>query len=578
MGLGGAFRFGKVFLFIILVLVLCHSKEPKKKSNRRRNEKAKIEVEVVPPTFFLGDLASEASHLKDTHGQLWSQMFTEAVVRGYIDVGLLNITGIDAIGTIKKLSALWKDVHSMYLTSEIQRALFRRSNDTRANVNLHISDSKSTSSPTHFDGSMKFFLAENPHEAFSNHHHQMFEALKPAKDGSRIATKAMNTANTTSLLCAAFLVPDERHMSILIRNIESTQNSCHWAAVLIGCKEIDHAIPPNLVPRLQRWNSTVSLFCYSGPVEKSGYVPKPLMYPLLLSVSKSYQYIWLLDGDISLEKFQFGTYFRYLLQSFPPGQVPLISQPIVKENSQNFQFLNEIFWRRNIHKSNVCFVYPYVEQQMPLFDATFFRWYVTYVVKYVNPLSRLLETDWGHDMLWCKAAETFHNNYLNYDGRNIDSSSPRRVQQESYHGCTVVFGATPINHLHSRSIGPKHAKDLNERWMFCARGYLMLQLLGSIMPSWTYNLSNIVTLDYIYKENLLRGSRERDIRLPAAVKRPPTPIIQKRNKSISEKIRSKSKLSSSSSTAISSSSETSIVTKNEIAKKEQKKKRPRIND
>jgi len=78
------------------------------------------------------------------------------------------------------------------------------------------------------------------------------------------------------------------------------------------------------------------------------------------------------------------------------------------------------------------------------------------------------------------------------------------------------------------------------------------------MPSWTYNLSRDVTLDYIYKENLLRGSREWEMKLPVRkMVRNSTKLIEKMGSS------SRLKLNLKNST---------LINKN----KEARKRRPRI--
>ena len=173
---------------------------------------------------------------------------------------------------------------------------------------------------------------------------------------------------------------------------------------------------------------------WSGSRSKSGYVPKPLMYEKIIPHVKKYKRVWLLDADISFLGFDFKTYFGVLecavgwdftKQSDSLRTGPLISQPLISDSGQLNQRLNYNYWyevdgtykhlkkrfnTKNVednHPSQIASQCRYIEQQAPVFDADFFEWFFSHIIKPYLPVSLTLGTDHGFDWQWCVAAEDY---------------------------------------------------------------------------------------------------------------------------------------------------------------------------
>eukprot|EP01031_Cornospumella_fuschlensis_P034829 gene34829-42179_t len=84
-----------------------------------------------------------------------------------------------------------------------------------------------------------------------------------------------------------------------------------------------------------------------------------------------------------------------------------------------------------------------VEQQVPLFDADFFAWYVKRVLVHTLPYSLQYGADWGHDRTWCRAARAYSIFVL-----GIPISSSHVV-------CALLTKANPVFHLNLKNMRNK---------------------------------------------------------------------------------------------------------------------------
>ena len=127
--------------------------------------------------------------------------------------------------------------------------------------------------------------------------------------------------------------------------------------------------------------------------------------PELLELSRRFRFVWLTDSDIEFNGFDIARFFRY---HHAAGD-PIISQPLIWQKTQAAQFgVNAMQWMSCDWERTKFAATTFVEQQVPLFDSDFFRWFMsTKAVAFLSEYQRALPIDWGVDHLWCGAAMLF---------------------------------------------------------------------------------------------------------------------------------------------------------------------------
>jgi len=222
-----------------------------------------------------------------------------------------------------------------------------------------------------------------------------------------------------------------------------TGPSADWAVLLYG----DNNTPSDwsLVSNEARMLG-VRVVMIQGHVPREDvnerFHPKHMFQQQLVSLSFDYDYVWLLDEDISLANFQWDTFFRWHHLSFPP---PIIAQPLIARNSQNKKFLVSMDqWEGH---SYIAAEVTFVEQQAPLMDAGFFRFFVNCSRELIVK-QRQMGSDWGADEVWCGAAFLYSRDYL---------KEPLRT------ACAIIM--TPITH--------DNTKEKSKRFM--SSGFKLLK-------------------------------------------------------------------------------------------------------
>ena len=111
--------------------------------------------------------------------------------------------------------------------------------------------------------------------------------------------------------------------------------------------------------------------------------------------------VWLVDSDIvPPASFDCHQYFNVW-----SSKRPLISQPTIVNQLSEF---SASLWSRTAAHSHQILKSHWIEQQAPLFNATYLKWfYETPIVKTVLDLQRKNNVAWGLDWIWCKAAAEF---------------------------------------------------------------------------------------------------------------------------------------------------------------------------
>lgn len=332
--------------------------------------------------------------------------------------------------------------------------------------------------------------------------------------------KERNAKRKKKMLCTVFLNGYEPDFDILHGNLNATQGTtngphCEWLIIFFGGDDkliskfysetgtgIDNldghasigiqdsssdgkAKGSNTTQTSSTYNHIVAAFDYMGPRAVSGtdFTPKQMWYPLVVPYLEQYQRVWLLDADISIQHFD----FDFLHKTFdcagwgdgnqvhdgvdaalPRG--PIISQPLVLEDTQYYSELNYGSYHREARKARgrrsrqgslakhrhlLAYRTKLVEQQAPIFHADFFEWYAISLVKPWLPVMLTMESTWGFDTTWCGAAEQ----YITYKRSSAVGGSGGSGSGSSCYGCAVLIQGSPISHLQSsRKSGMKANK------------------------------------------------------------------------------------------------------------------------
>ena len=296
------------------------------------------------------------------------------------------------------------------------------------------------------------------------------------------------------ILCTVFMNVSGKSLENLLNNVKAAGKRCSWA--IVGYDDSSPALNQKLIvdaivqsgSKLEyyqiendtslynsymkdrgiakRYESmTYTYINESDPQSKSIkflHIPKPLLYLRVQHLLPQFSKVWLLDEDISLKNFDFETYM-YIIECGNKNP-PMISQPLLADNSQYFKYLNVRSW-----KGAMVFAVPtsYVEQQTPLLNTLFFNWFLENVVKPLSPLAFLLGSDWSFDDMWCRAGTHFAKVVYNYSTPN-------------YSACLLVTKGTPIHHLNLRSLQFLHL----DRKGFGAIGDRLRNMTAKVFPNW----------------------------------------------------------------------------------------------
>lgn len=328
------------------------------------------------------------------------------------------------------------------------------------------------------------YLGDRTHE-----HHQMelmahrfVVAAKQARTWVKASSGVLPVAaagKRKPLLCTHFLIYTDALIEHVSRNIKSAEGWCtNWALIFFfgdedKIREFKEQQKSVIFAKLYRMNTA------QQTQSTRTFVPKPLMYQILKPLLGDYERVWMLDADISLQDFKFDDFF-----SVVRCLGALVSQPLITGNSQSIPVLNRDFWDDEFPKWPQGFLfdpkrgrpiavrYRYIEQQVPVFDAAFFAWFID---RAVAPLSEsykaMLETDWGLDDIWCRAAQEYAV------VTKTASNAP----------CGIVL-STPLNHLsvklQNSSIQLKHSHSLGAHWHFHFAGFAMRLVVREAFPRW----------------------------------------------------------------------------------------------
>lgn len=379
------------------------------------------------------------------------------------------------------------------------------------------------------------------------HRFMKASAVLPSTNQNELALRGLIDRNNTAvergmkrkkdMLCAVFLLASDEDMAILRTNIEKSNGFCEWSVVFFGGD--DGLITEFLDSvKAKKFPTVVMAQKYSGPraASNEAFVPKQLWYPIVSEITPGYKRVWLLDADISLENHNFekvknvldcgnwdkdyetGKYWKWKNDiGMPRG--PIISQPLIQENTQYFPIFNAVSWKlaHHITAQRIRFV----EQQIPIFNTDFFEWYVDYMVKPWLPVALIMEGTWGFDTTWCGAAEDyvmFHrgeldlsneeehknkNNMMKPPKNNKNNKNKIKIKKSKpYHGASIsevnrrpsvcaLIVNSPVNHLKKSNkksgMSNKHGDALNVA-KFYFSGHLMKYWVHDHNPRWVIDM------------------------------------------------------------------------------------------
>jgi len=176
--------------------------------------------------------------------------------------------------------------------------------------------------------------------------------------------------------------------------------------------------------------------------------PKILMFFSYLKFVSKYNYIWALDGDLSLSGMDMQEFMESFKCSFPRS--PLVLQPTIAENTQKYSYLNAIGWNYVNDKEEEATgrtvksaVSGFIEIQAPLFNSYFLEFYIMGFILPMSQPTHILGADWGYDEIFCKTAKFFAKSALKnpYVPMSVEGTIP----------CAIVV-SSPINHKDSNEI------------------------------------------------------------------------------------------------------------------------------
>ncbi len=276
----------------------------------------------------------------------------------------------------------------------------------------------------------------------------------------------ISAVSRRGILCTTFLSWKQRNVEKLVDNMISLGDFCHWVVIVYNSDNNEFEMNEDLLKRLRNesirmtkhiqehliernfvtvikppprssaaneFNSICESFSFNRLkhlIRKNGsdssksispcsfieqdenekdiinkkIYPKVAMFILLLKYIGQYRYVWLLDGDLSFENFDYKEFYRVHQCSF--GMPPLVSQPVLDSAKHTFPFLTKSFWSQR-NKNVIATKSGFIEIQAPFINAAFMEWFLLgFVIPMFRPM-HILGADWGFDELFCRAAEMY---------------------------------------------------------------------------------------------------------------------------------------------------------------------------
>jgi hypothetical protein len=294
------------------------------------------------------------------------------------------------------------------------------------------------------------------------------------------------------LLCATFMDTSKSQSRYLLEgNLRKTSQYCDWAIIhynseegacekpffknLIDTYPIVHCDYPAFLYR-QTFNDMIKKreYHHHGNLTlRSSFIPKPLLYYELLPLLPNYQYVFVMDEDISISSIDLPSYLYIKDCSFYPAQPPLITQNLIAEHTQHYNYLYYKNWKRDQnHRKVLAIETLFIEQQALMLNSLFFQFFIQFVIDLTKEVVILTSSDWGTDSTWCGAAYDFAKEILQYE-------------MSSFVPCAIITGTLPYHHNDGRTIRFQRTN----RTEFVKNGDKMREYYHFLFPTW-FNLGD----------------------------------------------------------------------------------------
>ena len=238
----------------------------------------------------------------------------------------------------------------------------------------------------------------------------------------------------------------------LARGIDGTR------VVLYAINAIDNKVNP-----WHGWKQATEKIGIAAMVEAShrslerGFTSKLVSQLPLLDLIKgsvSFDYVWTIDGDISLLYADLNGLFNLLRSSRP-----LIAQPTIRAatgeyswGSQFFKPFNDGYPLKCHGQTNGTQAHdsPMIESQAAILSETFLNWYDDELKQVAKLQQYDYQCDWGHDEMWC-------------------SGAARLSKELSYSRPACLILQHSVDHLNSHEINKWASSDGSSYYAECQK-------------------------------------------------------------------------------------------------------------
>ena len=246
---------------------------------------------------------------------------------------------------------------------------------SNASVALSKSSKEKSRDKTVWNGKRPHFKGSN---LGTTKYNKELEVIAQAKEDYSIARQADSYLQRKLLLCVVFMRPSAS--TLVKRNVVQMRESCEWAFIFYDGteKEIDKVCDEYSVQKVVHCKLASQALTNkkSSPVSRRA-IPKSVLHRELLPFIPDYQRVFLMDEDISLQGFNADKFLQIWDCSLANQPPPLIVQPVIAEPTQYFNFVLQKTWHGSGY---IAVASGLIEQQVPLFDAIFFEWFVKRVL------------------------------------------------------------------------------------------------------------------------------------------------------------------------------------------------------
>jgi hypothetical protein len=192
------------------------------------------------------------------------------------------------------------------------------------------------------------------------------------------------------------------------------------------------------------------------------------LYGELLPYIKNYSHIFLMDEDISLVGFDVKAFLATWKCGFSPYPSPLIVQPLLSNSHKHVPSIDfEHYQSSAALRNTIGSTSGFIEQQVPLFEANFFDWFVRRVLAHTRNASLTNGVDFP-DTVWCGAARAYQKKVI---GLNSSQLLP----------CAAVMSGGALRDL---NFGTIVTKKLNKTF-HNLRAQVMVNKYKHLFPTWT---------------------------------------------------------------------------------------------